>query len=97
MSKQAATTLIYPGKSQKVPLSTKAAQSDPFGNGTTVIMVCSDVPTFLAVVGLNPAVATTSGFYLPANVPTLLGVRSGESISGILLDGTGNLYVTEGT
>ena len=87
---------IYPGRSQKLALTTSAAKTPAvFLSTTSIIVVCSDSDAFIAI-GPTPTATLTTGVYLPAKVPQKFAVNGGTDFLSGISASTGNLYITEG-
>lgn len=86
---------IIPGVSQKVVVGASSLQSAKLGNSTQVIQVLATVACFIAS-GTNPTAVADTSMYIPANVPTLVGVSGASKVAVIQSAGGGFLYITEG-
>lgn len=84
---------VIPNVSQSVAIGASSVASAAFQPGTSVIQVTPTVACFVKT-GAAPT-ATTSGMYLAAGVPVLIGVTGGQKIAVIESASTGTLYITE--
>lgn len=69
------------------------ALTNPFGNYTTVVRLCSTTACHIKV-GSAPT-ATTSDPYLPANIDWFIEVAPGQKVATIQNAAAGTLHVTE--
>jgi len=86
---------IYPGTSQSVAIGGSSTQSSAVADTTTAVLLTATVACFIAV-GASPTAVANTSMYLPANVPTYVGIAGGQKVAVIQASGGGTLYMTEG-
>ena len=87
---------LFPGTTQKVPFTATSSQSAAVGSATTLVRVVGTAACHLEI-GANPTATNSTSYYLPANVPQVLGIAGGQKIAVIRNSGDGDLFITEAT
>jgi hypothetical protein len=88
------------GTPQTVAYTGTAANSTAIGGSTgtgpfAIVCLTSTTACFWRATAAGTAATTTTGEYLPADVPHYKKVNKGDIISVIELSSGGNLYITE--
>lgn len=84
----------YPGTSQsKAYTGTAGVIDNAVGAGVTCVQVVCTTAAYIAV-GSAPT-AAAGNWYVPANTPVLIMVKSGDKVSAVQVSSGGTLYVNE--
>jgi hypothetical protein len=86
---------LYNGTVQNVGVAVAHAESNAFGDATTVIRIVSTSACYY-LIGKAPVATTSNGSYLPAGIIEFPQVCRGDKISVIRASADGNLNITEG-
>lgn len=92
---------IFQGVSQEVTIgSGSLVPTNPFTVGISVVRLTPTVACHVKIGQATPSAPTAAAdgscMYLPANIPTLVGVTDGDTVAVIQASDAGTLYITEG-